>query len=451
MSVHSALTLSDVRPLLEHDIPMSICTACSKGARTQGPRVLACFVDECHLAVLHKEELEWQGECIRLRHPNLQLFDPRCGASLEILTRYQHTETSGSVMGHFKVRLEAIAWHAGKQPPRLHGVAEFYRVMSVQTVHGNAQLQDTAKRLNLVSRARCLSERLAGCTRKEQLLEALLNGLEQYLEISHAIVWLLDVQQLKLVLLASHGYRETGIGSFLTLDHGLAGIVARAGIPVRINDIPHLSTEREPTDFIECLPVSQLSRICTCPGLVLPTSQLAVPLQVQGCVVGVLFVEDQHDRYFDHSDEDSLTILAAQFSATLAMLGSHETKVATPCSMRDLVKPLEVHYYHCDSSVFLNGEYLIKGVAGSILWKLVRAYVNDGRTEFSTRELRQCASELHLPVPSDNLHGRLLLLQRRLARSEAEIQIRQIGRGRFCLSVQRPLKLCGEVYPKVST
>ena len=39
-------------------------------------------------------------------------------------------------------------------------------------------------------------------------------------------------------------------------------------------------------------------------------------------------------------------------------------------------------------TVFIDHDYLIKGVAGAILWKIVREYAESGRVEFTNRELR---------------------------------------------------------------
>ena len=96
--------------------------------------------------------------------------------------------------------------------------------------------------------------------------------------------------------------------------------------------------------------------------------------------------------------------------------------------------------YAADSSVFVGDDYLIKGVAGSILAKLVRDYLGAQRTEFSNRELRLDPA-IPLPDVSDNLEARLVLLQRRLADRAACIQMERTGRGRFRLNVSRPVQL----------
>lgn len=104
-------------------------------------------------------------------------------------------------------------------------------------------------------------------------------------------------------------------------------------------------------------------------------------------------------------------------------------------------EPVKVRYYPSDGSVFLDAQYLIKGVAGALFWKLACEHVRERRSEFSTRELRLAGHELRLPEVQDNLGVRLLLLQRRLVERQAALQIQRTGRGRFRIDVARPLML----------
>ena len=101
----------------------------------------------------------------------------------------------------------------------------------------------------------------------------------------------------------------------------------------------------------------------------------------------------------------------------------------------------DVRYYPVDGTVFINHDYLIKGVAGAILWKLACEHQHRGRSDFSTRELRLAREELRLPEVQDNLESRLLLLKRRLAERAAPMQIERTGRGRLRFAVQQPLRL----------
>ena len=102
--------------------------------------------------------------------------------------------------------------------------------------------------------------------------------------------------------------------------------------------------------------------------------------------------------------------------------------------------PLRVRHYAVNDSVFLGDDYLIKGVAGNILWTLLQDHQASGRTQFSNRELR-ADPRVRLPDQSDNLEARLVLLHRRLAERQACVQMEKTGRGRFRLNICRPLEL----------
>jgi hypothetical protein len=90
--------------------------------------------------------------------------------------------------------------------------------------------------------------------------------------------------------------------------------------------------------------------------------------------------------------------------------------------------------------VFLGHDYLIKGVAGTILYLLVREHLGTGRTEFTTRELRLDPA-LRLPAHAENLDARLVLLRKRLAERSACLRIERAGRGRIRLLANCGLNL----------
>jgi adenylate cyclase len=180
------------------------------------------------------------------------------------------------------------------------------------------------------------------------------------------------------------------------------------------------------------------------PGLAAPGSQLAVPIIVCRQMVGVLYVESDEARRFSYDDEDALVAVASQIGTTIALLQATEPQEdhAASAAPRQLPTgaPLVVRHFAVNDCVFLGDEYLIKGVAGAIFWKLARDCIRDGRTEFTNRELRLDPS-IRLPDVTDNLEARLVLLQRRLTERGAGVTIEKTGRGRFRLAVQRPLQL----------
>ena len=177
-----------------------------------------------------------------------------------------------------------------------------------------------------------------------------------------------------------------------------------------------------------------------------------MPLACGGQLLGVLFVESPQDMRFSWDDEDALVALAAQVAAQIGALAcaapadagraptsaAAQRRGAAPPRCRRA--PLRVRHYEADDSIFLDDDYLIKGVAGAVLWKLLRDHAQHGRTEFSNRELR-LAPDIRLPEVGDNLEARLVLLTRRLVDRQACVRLEKTGRGRFRLCVTRPLQL----------
>ena len=103
--------------------------------------------------------------------------------------------------------------------------------------------------------------------------------------------------------------------------------------------------------------------------------------------------------------------------------------VARPAA-EPTVASLAVTYYQADDSLFVDDTYVIKGAAGRILWRMLGDHANDGRAEFTNRELRLDES-LGLPAGADNLEARLLVLRKRLAGGAVGIELERVGRGRL--------------------
>jgi hypothetical protein len=134
----------------------------------------------------------------------------------------------------------------------------------------------------------------------------------------------------------------------------------------------------------------------------------------------VLTVEEVDPVAFTESDELLLTVIASvvghAIEADRQREASEDAVAARPATRPnpDPATPATlVRFFAVDGSTFLDGDYLIKGVAGRILWSLLAQYEREGRVEFTNKEVRLDPS-LELPEFRDNLDSRLILLKRRL-------------------------------------
>jgi len=123
-----------------------------------------------------------------------------------------------------------------------------------------------------------------------------------------------DLVPARLVLTASHGLHDVDVGvvSF-GLNDGIAGLVARTGQVVRVEDAP-----RDPR-FARLY--GQRTEI---------GSLVAVPLRVGGKILGVLTASRQEIRGFSTVDEERLHLVAATIATDLEQARLYRDAVADP-------------------------------------------------------------------------------------------------------------------------
>ncbi|WP_421118158.1 GAF domain-containing protein [Aquihabitans daechungensis] len=182
------------------------------------------------------------------------------------------------------------------------------------------------------------------------------------------------------------------------------------------------------------------------PDLLDAESRLAVPAMALGQLVGVVTVESERKHQYDETDEASLQVVASLLASSIEAIRAEERAAETRTVRPPMTAPAvagpttHVRFFAVDGSTFLDGDYLIKGVAGRILWSLLGQYQQEGRVEFTNREVRLDPT-LDLPDFRDNFESRLILLKRRLDERDAPIRIAKTGRGRFSLEVRDALRL----------
>ncbi|MBI5460921.1 MAG: GAF domain-containing protein [Gammaproteobacteria bacterium] len=438
--------LSELRHCFEGAVPSVVATCAPDGTPNVAYLSQVHYVDAAHVALTFQFFNTTRKNILVNPRAVAQVIDPVSAAHYRLQLEYLRTETDGPLFENMKAKLAGIASHTGMSKVfRLQG-SDVYRVLDIECVFGESSGQAAPRQPLLPGLRACLAG-LAGCTDLAALFDATLQGLERHCEVRHAMLLMHDAVRERLYTVASRGYPQSGVGSEIRIGEGIVGVAARERTPIRIGYTAqeYLYSRAVREGFEKSADGDALETEIPFPGLAESGSQLAVPITLGTRLLGVLYVESPQERRFTYEDEDALAVLAGQLALSIELLAhsaeQHEdgaVAAVPPPAVQGA--PVIVKHFAADHSVFIDNDYLIKGVAGAIFWKLVRDYIDAGRSEFSNRELRLDPA-LKLPDISDNLEARLILLQRRLAERCAFLAIEKTGRGRFRLNVGRPLQL----------
>jgi hypothetical protein len=294
-----------------------------------------------------------------------------------------------------------------------------------------------------------LTARLARCPDLDAVVSSTLSGVAELFGYEHSLLMLLDETGERLYTIASHGYETEGVGSEVRVGEGIIGMAAARAEPMRVGNLGQmLAYARAVRRAYEEGGGEAPGREIPLPGLPHAESQVAVPAMVLGQLVGVVVIESEDRIAFTPADEALLSVVATLVASAIEIDWANERvggdtveDGAGRGTRRASEAPaLRVRFFPVDGSMFLDGDYLIKGVAGRILWSLLGHYERDGRSEFTNKEIRLDPS-LELPEFRDNLESRLILLKRRLDERNTPIRIEKSGRGRFLLVVETELNL----------
>lgn len=436
--------LDNLRFCMDGAVPGMIATTAVDGLPNLAYLSQVQYVDQRHVALSFQFFNTTRRNILVNPHATLMLIDPETAEIFRLAVRYRRTETGGPLFENMKAKLAGIASHSGMSEVfKLRG-ADIYEVQHIERSPGRA-LPRTVPRQNWLPLLRKTTTQLATCEDLAALFEQTLNILQQELCIDHAMILMLDERGRKLYTVASRGYADTGVGSEIPVGQGVIGVAARERTPIRISyrtsDYAYGKAVRDSAAAhgLE----EALEQAIPMPGLAECHSQMAVPILSRTRLHGVLYVESAQDLRFSYDDEDGLMTLATHMGLAIPQLASEtslEQLAGHNASHSVSGPPVVIRHFAADHSVFLNEDYLIKGVAGAIFWRLMQDFVHRQRDSWSNRELR-LDPHLGLPDIADNLEARLVLLQRRLQDRNACVRMERAGRGRFRLTVSRPLSL----------
>jgi adenylate cyclase len=303
---------------------------------------------------------------------------------------------------------------------------------------------------NRLGRVADLSARVGRCDDLDAVITVCLAALDELFGYEHSMLLALDEPAAQLFTIASHGYAAAGIGSEVAvgLGQGFLGLAAAQMHTVRIGALARMVSYGRAVQREHEARTGTSAPEVQLPGLAGVQSQIAAPVVLTGRLLGVLAVESVRATAFDSDDEAVLSVAAQLLAAAIEREhltsappdGSRVDRVARGGEAGPARPRAEVRYYLHDASTFVDGDYLVKGVPGRILWKLLNEWRTDGRVDFTNREVRLDPA-LELPAFKDNFETRLILLKRRLEERDAPARIETTGRGQFRLHVLADLSL----------
>jgi hypothetical protein len=278
----------------------------------------------------------------------------------------------------------------------------------------------------------------------EDLSKALLDSVSKDLRFEQAMLLVPDPGSQRLVVLASRGYKTSGIGSEVLMGQGLMGqaALARQSLVVGSAVIDRAYAE---SMSLSLGPQEKLQ--VPWPGLEKPMSLIAVPLVARDTLFGLLYLESKEGFRFRAADERLLNVAARLAAAAMQGMreserpGTGKSRPKAPAKKSAPTRLRRFQWVKEAEAVFVDGEYLIKNVPARILWKLLKSY-QKGQTDFQNKALR-ADKDLGLPEYRDNLESRLILLRGRLAELCPELKLVSLERGRFRLEADCKIQLRG--------
>ena len=443
------VALEEIETCFDGIIPSPFCTCSASGMPNVTYLSVVHRVDSNHVALSFQFFNKSRKNLLENPKAQVLLVEPATFRQFQLNLAYQTTLTEGLVFERLRIHLDAVASQIGMSHIFSLRGADIFEVLDCRAVSGNVPLEAMQSLPDHLRGLDVLTERLTACGDLDALLTAGLDGLSSLFGYDHSFVLVPDEEEKHLFTIASRGFPESGVGSEVAIGQGIVGLAATQRSPIRNANLARdmIYSRLVRSGIEDRRHRDSLSREIPLPGLASACSQLAVPLLAHNHLLGVLCLQSEQTGRFTAMDERLALVAARQIAVTMAMIRlkaaalppdepRHDhrgiSNQAGPCSL--------IKHYKSDDSVFVDDAYLVKGMPGRILRKIVQSYLSNGRSEFTNKEIRLDTS-LQLPDIKDNLETRLILLRRRIEERCDFLQIVSTGRGRFRFDAKRRLKL----------
>jgi adenylate cyclase len=437
--------LDAIASCFEGIVPATICSCAADGTPNVTYLSIVHRLDGWHVGLSYQFFNKTRKNVLENPLAQVLVVSPETSDQFRLDLQYERTDVAGPFFDRMSTGLAAVASQTGmSQIFTLRGV-DVYRVLDCRPVNAEIQAEATPLRQYL-ARVELLTGQLAMCLDLDSLLETALTSLATLFGYAQAFVMVPDEAGQRLYTVASRGYDASGIGSEVWLGDGILGVAAQRRTIVRTTSMTRDRVfSRAARSSIEQSGQSHLEQEIPLPGLPHLESQVVAPLVAHGELLGILCIQSDDAGRFLVDDERVIQIAGRHLAASMATLRNRPQAEHPAADLPRVPQPSPgvkstIKHYQSDDSIFVDDAYLIKGIAGRILWKLLRIYDSEQRVQFTNREIRLDES-LQLPDIKDNLEARLILLRRRLADKTEVLRLVSEGRGRLRLDARRPLVL----------
>ena len=440
-----AVPLKHIEECFQGIVPSTLSTASMDGVPNITEISIVHLVNDDHVALSRQFFNKTIANLLSNPRGEVMVVEAQTGRQFRLSFLYERTETEGPIFDRMSARLEAVASQCGMSKVFKLTAADICRVTACGAVPVDHEIPPSDRPPLDLAAVDEMSQRITRAATVDELLTESLEVLAHEFGYDHGFIMLVDETGNALYTVASHGYEDSGAGSEVRIGEGVLGVAAERRTTVSLANVRNeMSYSRAVRTGYEGTEAGRdIDQEIALPGLPDVASQHILPIEARGQLLGLLCFECEEPGRFRAVDDFVFHLAAREIGLQLTLLrGSALPSVGITAQLTHdaTAQTAQVRYYAADDSVFVDNEYLIKGVAGRVLWRLLQSYVSERRVDFTNKEIRLDAT-LELPDIKDNLEARLALLRRRLEDRCEFIRISSGGRGRIHLDVKRELNL----------
>ena len=377
------VSLRSILPAFRGVVPSPIATVSADGTPNVTYVSSVSFVDDERVAFSNQFMSKTTENLKACPSLTIRLVDPGTLLEYDLTATHLESETSGEVFESVRAMVDAIASQTGMAGVfRLRSV-EICRVDECRLVSGSVgKDRATQSSPDAIAALSVFVRRLDECRDLAEVTHRGLESIDDLFGFAHSMVLRVDEDEKKLFVVDHNGYGHLGAGAEVPIGEGVIGIAVKRRRQVLVTQMTRsrvysAAMKGSGTQDRTAIPL---------PGLDAAQSLVASPLLLSDRCIGVLFLDSTQPNRFDTEAGQLIEVLASHLAAKI---GFHEESEggdvvslrpeSTSESSVDL-PTRTVRFYDKDGTILIDGDYVIKGVAGRILFAMLEEQARSGRT-----------------------------------------------------------------------